>query len=399
MPAPILLDLTHTSHTRARSGIQRTARAICRELGGRALPVCRDPYLKAWRLLEAWEISNLNAEPAAADRRARWLLRARLRGWIVRLKGRVPAPDRDLAGFRGIPSASAFLCPEIFSPGVSEALPEIFAAASGPRAALFHDAVALRHPELAPAKTVAWFPAYLQELLRFDGIAAISEESRDALLEYWRWLGVRAAPPVVAIPLATDPPARADIPPVPVSRPTVLCVSSIEGRKNHLALLEACESLWAGGEDFELRLIGISQPQTGRASMERIAQAGKAGRPLRYDGAVGEAALESAYAGCAFTVYPSLAEGFGLPIAESLARGKPCVCSGRGAAGELARGGGCLAVGDLGASGLAEAIGRLLRSPAELSALAAAARLRPVRTWADYARELTAWLQTLSPHP
>jgi len=45
-----------------------------------------------------------------------------------------------------------------------------------------------------------------------------------------------------------------------------------------------------------------------------------------------------------FTVYPSLMEGFGIPILESLWHGKPCVCGGNGALGEVARGGGCLIV-------------------------------------------------------
>ena len=44
---------------------------------------------------------------------------------------------------------------------------------------------------------------------------------------------------------------------------------------------------------------------------------------------------------CHFTVYPSLAEGFGLPIIES---GKPCICSNLGAIGEISTKGGCLTV-------------------------------------------------------
>ena len=51
-----------------------------------------------------------------------------------------------------------------------------------------------------------------------------------------------------------------------------------------------------------------------------------------------------AYRECLFTVYPSLMEGFGLPILESLWHGKPCVCGGNSARLEVARGGGCLTV-------------------------------------------------------
>jgi glycosyltransferase involved in cell wall biosynthesis len=274
-------------------------------------------------------------------------------------------------------------------------LPTLFAAVAGPRVALFHDAIALKFPELTPAKTVGRFPAYLQELLAFDGIAAISDESRDSLRDYWRWLGVASSPPVETIPLAIDPapamaPAAANS-----ARPVVLSVGSIEGRKNHLVLLDACEQLWAQGAAFELHLVGLAHPQTGRAALDRIRELQAAGRPLRYDGPVTDAALESAYAACAFTVYPSLIEGFGLPVVESVARGKPCLCSARGAIGESARGGGCLTLDPLDALHLAQAIDRLLRHPPELAALADAARQRRFQTWPDYATTLLAWMKTL----
>lgn len=392
MPAPILLDLTHTSHTRARTGIQRLARSLWGEWRECALPVCRDPYRRGWRPLERWELDTLDEARPAANRKARWPLQARLRGWAARAAGR---------GAAALPGGSAFLTPEIFSPSVAQTLPEIFARVDGPRAAVFPDAVALKFPELTPAKTVARYPAYLQELLKFDGVAAISEESRDALVDYWRWLGVRASPPVAAIPLGVRRPAeQAGIPaPAPGAAPTVLCVGSLEGRKNHLALLAACETLWKAGLNFELRLIGLTNPETGQPIRDRISALARAGFPVRYEGAVEDRVLEEAYRACAFTVYPSLAEGFGLPIAESLSRGRVCVCSGRGALGETARGGGCLTLERVDAPGLSEGIGRLLRGPEELAGLTAAAAARPVRTWADYARDLSAWLGELPRRP
>ncbi len=120
-----------------------------------------------------------------------------------------------------------------------------------------------------------------------------------------------------------------------------------------------------------------------------------AGRPLRYDGPVDEAALDRAYAECTFTVYPSLIEGFGLPVLESLAHGKPCICSARGALGESARGGGCAALETMDAASLAAAINRLLSSPADYEKHAVAARGRRLKSWTDYAQELTTWLEHL----
>lgn len=394
MSAPLLLDLTHTSHTRARTGIQRVARALWREFDGKVQPITHDPHLGAWRALETWELKNLSADSFSSKRGAAWPLMAKLRG-----RGRrVFSPSRAPLA-TGHPAAGLFV-PEIFSPAVAAALPAIFAAAKGPRAALFHDAIALKFPELTPTKTVGRFPAYLRELLAFDGIAANSEDSRDTLLAYWRWLGVptSAQPIVTTIALGTDlRPASSPHPAseMPASLRTVLCVGSLEGRKNHLSLLAACEMLWTQGARFDLRLIGLVHPQTGRAALEKIRALQAAGRPLRYDGPVTDAALVAAYADCAFTVYPSLIEGFGLPVLESLAHGKPCVCSARGALGEAAKGGGCVALDAVDAPHLAAAINRLLTAPNDLPVLSAAARARPFRSWSDYRRELDAWLPTL----
>ena len=235
--------------------------------------------------------------------------------------------------------------PEIFSPAVASALPSLFAASMGPRVAVFHDAIPLQFPEFTPQSTVTRFPGYLRDLLGFDGVAAVSAASRESLIGYWRWLGVPRMPAVEAIPLGLD---------VPV--PVVLSVGSIEGRKNHAALLEACESLWAGGARFQLRLVGIANSETGRPALERIDRLRSAGRPVRYDGPESDVALEAAYGECAFTVYPSLAEGFGLPVA---------------------------------------AIRTLLESPDRLASLQAAARSRRFRTWAEYSTELLGWMGSL----
>jgi glycosyltransferase involved in cell wall biosynthesis len=386
MTAPLLLDLSHTCHTRARTGVQRVARSLRTALGSGAVPITHDPHCRLWRTLENWEQANLDHPGGARGRGARWPLARR---WPAKLRRLIfpKAPP--------LPANAGLVVPEIFSPAVAAVLPELFAATGGPRIAIFHDAIALRLPELTPAGTVARFPAYLQELLAFDGIAAVSADSRDALVDYWRWLGVSRTPPVRAIPLGTDFTAA---PAGDVARdvPMVLCVGSIEGRKNHLALLEAAESLWARGLRFELRLIGLAQPATGAAALTRIGELRAAGRPVRHDGPADDATVAAAYAACAFTVYPSIAEGFGLPVLESVAHGKPCVCSGQGALGEAAAGGGCLTLSTVTATDLAGAIGRLLAEPAELAELSARARHRPIRTWRDHATDLTTWMAELS---
>jgi glycosyltransferase involved in cell wall biosynthesis len=393
VPAPLLLDLSHTSHTRARTGIQRVGRSLRRALAARALTVCFDPYLGAWRPLEAFEEENLASSRPAPGRRARWPLWVRFRGRLRRLRSGTGPLAVTPGAFTGV------LVPEIFSPEVSRALPQLFQASKGPRVALFHDAIVLQYPELSPRRSVGRFPGYLRELLQFDGVAAISEASKACLLEYWRWLGVSRIPKLTAIPLGIDP--AADVTPsgTPSGPPTILSVGSIEARKNHIALLDACESLWARGLEFRLRLIGMANAETGRPALRRIEELKSSGRPLRYSGPEDEACLAEAYRECTFTVYPSLAEGFGFPVAESLSRGKPCLCRMDGALGEIARDGGCLGLGSAGSQEIAAAIAALLESPSKLAPLEEAARARRFKGWTDYAGELLDWMQSLGRQP
>lgn len=389
--APLLFDATHTSHTSAQTGIQRVCRTFFTELAATkpVQPVCYDPHLIGWRVLRADETAVLRDQTGGAGRSrgAKWTLSQKISGAGTRWLGRKPT----------LPEANGLICPELFSAKVGARLPELLATVAGPRVAIFYDAIALKYPELTPAGTVARFPAYLRELLVFDGIAAISEDSAAALRDYWKWLGVSSTPPVHAISLGIDR-AHSDFspPPLPAGPPRILCVCTIEGRKNHLALLEACEALWQDGLAFELELIGMPRPDTAGPALTRIRTLQQAGRPLLFPGAVPEAQLHAAYRACAFTVYPSIIEGFGMPVLESLQHGKPCICSGRGALGESAHGGGCVPLATVDAPSLTAAIRRLLLQPSELVTLATAARQRPLKTWPEYTADFTAWMDSLS---
>lgn len=383
----LLLDLTHTSHTPANTGIQRLARSLYAALERRTAvtPICLDPFADAWRPLDELELALAQgALPVGSHRGSRWTLGQKCRGWSGRLLRRTPQP----------PPATGFICPELFSAAVASRLPEVFNRVSGPRVAFFFDAIPLTHPEFTPAKTVARFPGFMQELLQFDGVAAISQTTADALTGYWRWLGVRQPPPVTVAPLGADI-VPEDLPPPPTGTSQVLCVSSIEGRKNHLALLQAAELLWQEGLRFELRLVGLPRPETAAAALAEIGRLRSAGRSLRFDGVLDEPSLRAAWRECTFSVYPSLTEGFGLPVIESLARGRPCICAASGATGELIPGGGCLGVQTADAAGFASAMRQLLTSPADLARLAAEARQRPVPTWDRCAAHLLEWMATL----
>src|SRR5580704_11202570 len=112
MQSPLFLDLSHTSHTRARTGVQRVSRALAQGLSDACTPVTYDPYRQSWRTLEPWEEANLRSTSPATARGTRWPLAARLRGeWRHMRQGPASLPAAaDGAALPGV------IVPEIFSP-------------------------------------------------------------------------------------------------------------------------------------------------------------------------------------------------------------------------------------------------------------------------------------------
>jgi glycosyltransferase involved in cell wall biosynthesis len=204
----------------------------------------------------------------------------------------------------------------------------------------------------------------------------------------------------VAIPLGVTPPVAApSAPPADDSPPLILCVGTLEGRKNQISLIEAAELLWREGRRFRLVLAGMLDPRTSATTWHRARELRNAGRLLETPGAVSEAQLQQLYAECRFTVYPSRYEGFGLPVAESLLRHRPCLCGPGGALAEVASGGGCYLVPSPTVEHLAHGLRALLDNQALHQQLVNEARQRRFPTWQDYAREISAWLSDLRLRP
>ncbi len=88
------------------------------------------------------------------------------------------------------------------------------------------------------------------------------------------------------------------------------------------------------------------------------------------------------------TVFVSLAEGYGLPVAESLWYGKPCLCSGEGSMGEIARGGGCLTVNPGSLDEIEAGFETLATDAARYEELLGQIAARRMKTWKQYAGEI-----------
>jgi glycosyltransferase involved in cell wall biosynthesis len=223
-------------------------------------------------------------------------------------------------------------------------------------------------------------------------VICVSHSSRDELLRLWNEFGTLPTQTAVETwPVELTEGEQGQ--PWRPARDLIVSVGSFEPRKNQIALLRAAEKLWESGLIFDLELIGRSTSYFGGKVKAELCRLRRTNRAIRWSKHVNDQTLHRSYRACRFTVYPSLMEGFGLPIAESLAYGKPCVCGGNGALGEVARGGGCLIVDQTSEDVLAAAIKKLLTEADSYERLCTEARARKFRSWSDYTEKLLEHLE------
>jgi len=179
------------------------------------------------------------------------------------------------------------------------------------------------------------------------------------------------------------------------TRTLVLSVSAKRRHKNLARLIGALALIDRSRRPL-LVLPGYHTPHEGELR-RRAAELGVAD-DVRLLGWIDEAMLEGLYAAADCFVFPSLYEGFGLPVLEAMARGVPVACSGRGALDEVA-GDAALRFDPESEASIAAAIERLLGDSGEAERLRRAGRERAAKfTWeAAAAGTLAAYERALVP--
>ncbi len=214
---------------------------------------------------------------------------------------------------------------------------------AGPSIATIHDLSIFRCPQFHPPERVAFMQREIEvALTRADFLITDSEFIRREIIEFFDWPEAK----VRAVPLGVDEKFRPRSAEESIGVLNkfglnyggyTLCVATIEPRKNIEVLLAAYQALpQAQRNRYPLVLVGGSGWRSEKIH-RRIEQGQRQGW-LRYLGYVSEVDLPIVFSGARGFVYPSLYEGFGLPVLEAMASGLPVLISNRSSLPEVAMG-------------------------------------------------------------
>lgn len=188
------------------------------------------------------------------------------------------------------------------------------------------------------------FTNYVRNVYQLcDVILAISEHTKRDVLN---WLGENklTAPQVEVIRLGDDfSITTADRPhdakltsQLLKSKDFILCVGTIEARKNHALLYYTFKLASERGEELPPVVVVGRLGWLAEDIYEMITHDPETKDKFIFLQDATDENLAWLYQNCLFTIYPSFYEGWGLPVAESVARGVPCVCSSTSSIPEIA---------------------------------------------------------------
>lgn len=202
---------------------------------------------------------------------------------------------------------------------------------------LVHDIIPLLYPEWCPAGLPRVFRRWLTSTLpACDQVFSVSQATRNDIERHFP--GVTAHPIRMGAMKPGEP--KNDDVPSAISRPYILSVGTFEVRKNHVLLFRLWRRLLSEHRPEDIpHLVLVGSP--GWLAEDLMGQL----RNSNFlDGHVtlilrpSDAQLDTLYRNALFTIVPSFYEGWGLPVSESLIRGKVCLASDRGALVEAGQG-------------------------------------------------------------
>ena len=206
---------------------------------------------------------------------------------------------------------------------------------------LVHDLVPVRHPEWCHRGVPRMFREWYADVLPFCDVVFANSRHTASDVEAWtRESGIVLNGAVQVLPIGSgfgapvrDTPGL-KLPGLPPPGSYVLFVSTMEARKNHALLFRVwsllLDAVAEGTRVAETVPDLVFAGRIGWLVADLLAQLDNTkwlGGRVKFVADPDDAELRALYAGCLFTVFPSWHEGWGLPVTESLALGKPCLSS------------------------------------------------------------------------
>ncbi len=252
-------------------------------------------------------------------------------------------------------------------------------------ASVFYDLIPMTNPHYMGG--AADHEAYLSEILRTDLVLPISHYCGGDLATLWRERGLQRIPVIHPLPLPDAGFVSVDRERGAAAKRSkrIVMLGTVEPRKRQVQFVEAMAKARKRSPavaGWELEIIGSLHPNSADAFTPQLA----AYDWLTHHDYLEDGEIKKLLQDCGFSAFVSDDEGYGLPIAESLALGAPCLCADFGSMAEIAADGGCLAVDVRDEAALEEAIVRLCETPALLADLRQQIAARRFRDWTDYAR-------------
>jgi glycosyltransferase involved in cell wall biosynthesis len=317
MQSPLLIDISRLTNRTVRgrlpTGIDRVCLAYIEHFGKRAQAVLQWPGCR--RVAShgnSQELFRVLRDPDTSSPRrlARSVTRAFFSRW--------PAQDADGRVYMNLGHSG------LESPGLGRWLRR-----AGVRPVfMVHDLIPVTHPEYCRAGESARHVARMEQMLRMGaGILANSQATHDELQAFAKTHGL-PVPPTVVAPLAAPELPLESVERAPLPQPYFVVLGTIEPRKNHLLLLNVWRRLVSELGEHTPHLVIIGQRGW---ECENVVDLLERCAPLRGVvhelGRCSDSELTQHLLHARALLFPSFAEGFGLPLVEALRLGTPAIAS------------------------------------------------------------------------
>lgn len=197
--------------------------------------------------------------------------------------------------------------------------------------AINYDAIPILFPQYFTSDAIDNFESNMKSFKHASHVFSISEASRNDLLR----IISKNPTEVTTMSIDIDPgfvrSCPSDVFRVRLkyslgSAPYIICVGTLEPRKNHRLLLEAYSAIARTGTR-QCDLVIVGKEGWGIGDLKSFVASNSFSEHVHFLNDVPNVDLPALYSGAMFSIYPSMYEGFGLPILEAMACGCPVVTS------------------------------------------------------------------------